>query len=113
MIPFVAIEDGKDVGLMTADQFGEFFRRAVSDSLQQFGIVAHGAFVLKSTLQLVGVACSKASQRLSGPARRRGSQARQGWSEGGSHSLRCVESDLQIIIPMFYTELTGELLRSA
>jgi hypothetical protein len=38
--------------------------RAAPDSCYQFGIVAHCAFVVKSTLQLVGAAFLKASQRL-------------------------------------------------
>ena len=78
MIPLVAIENGKDMGLMAADKFGKLFLRAVSDSLQQFGIVAHWAFGLRTTLQLVGAVFRKASQRLSGPVPPRRERSRQG-----------------------------------
>src|SRR6266850_1740750 len=41
MIALIAIENGEDVRLVAADEFGELIVRAVSDSLQQFGIVVH------------------------------------------------------------------------
>jgi hypothetical protein len=61
MIPLVAIEYGKYMRLMAPDKFGKFFLRTVPDSLQQFGIVAHWAFVSESTPQLVGARFCKAS----------------------------------------------------
>src|SRR5581483_11629767 len=41
MVALVAVKNGEDMRLMAADKFGELVVRAVSDSLQQFGIVVH------------------------------------------------------------------------
>ena len=40
-IAFIAVQDGKDARLMPPDNLGEIIRRAVADSLQQFGIFVH------------------------------------------------------------------------
>jgi len=64
MVSFVTIENGEDMGLVAADKFGILFMRPAADSFYQFGIVAHWAVVVKSTLQLVGATFLKASQRL-------------------------------------------------